>query len=59
MTSMESGATLKEFKSSVAAMFERRGYDAMRPWRLETIYRTNMQSAFQGGPVPGRWLIQR
>ncbi len=43
------GMTLKDFRTSMDSMYERHGYTQLAPYRIETIFRTNMQSAYQGG----------
>lgn len=43
-----------DFKKSFNEILARRGWEGMTPWRVETIYRTNLQSAFGAG----RWAEQ-
>jgi SPP1 gp7 family putative phage head morphogenesis protein len=46
---IEEGQSLQEFQKAMPEIFERHGYTRANPWRIETIYRTNLQDAFQGG----------
>lgn len=53
---LNKGTPLGEFQKDVTAMMERKGWSStlvgagrLAPWHLETIYRTNMQSAFMAG----------
>lgn len=55
---IEEGTSLERFKSDLSDTLERKGWlartaaDAERaiaPWRLDTIYRTNIQAAYQAG----------
>jgi len=46
---MESGSTLSEFKKTARGIFDSHGYTNLNSWRIETIYRTNMQAAYQAG----------
>ncbi|ACL05244.1 phage head morphogenesis protein, SPP1 gp7 family [Desulfatibacillum aliphaticivorans] len=49
LKAMESGSTLEQFMAVMPALFESRGYTALKPWRVNTIWRTNMQVSYQGG----------
>lgn len=46
---MEEGRTVREFQKSLPEIFERHGYKPLNPWRIKTIYQTNLQDAFQAG----------
>jgi SPP1 gp7 family putative phage head morphogenesis protein len=49
LRAMEEGLTLQDFRDKMPGMFERHGYAALNPWRVKTIYATNLQDAYQGG----------
>jgi SPP1 gp7 family putative phage head morphogenesis protein len=43
------GTTLEEFKAECADIFERRGWTGKRAWRIDNIFRTNIQTAYNVG----------
>ena len=47
--SMETGSTLESFRKEARSIYESAGYTALAPHHIDTIYRTNMQSAYQAG----------
>ena len=49
IAAIKDGATIADFRKTADELFERHGYDRLHPWRIDTIFRTNMQTAFQGG----------
>ncbi len=46
---IDQGATLEEFKKDCAGIFERRGWTGKRTWRVDNIFRTNIQTAYNVG----------
>jgi SPP1 gp7 family putative phage head morphogenesis protein len=46
---IEAGTTIEQFKSSVREVMPRRGWEGTNPYRLDTIFRTNIQQAYQAG----------
>ena len=51
-TSLKEGKTFKEFKENVTELLDNAGYSKRADgtaWRLDTIYRTNLQSSFMAG----------
>ena len=49
VSAIETGALLDDFRKSVDTLFTRYGFDPLHPFRIETIFRTNVQVAYQGG----------
>lgn len=45
------GTDFRDFKAECAAVFERRGWTGDRAWRVDNIFRTNIQTAYN----VGRW----
>ena len=48
---IESGATMEEFRRSINVRLAARGWRGLTPYRSDTIFRTNVQTAYQ----VGRW----
>jgi SPP1 gp7 family putative phage head morphogenesis protein len=51
-TAISEGETLADFRNRLDEIFETRGWAAppeMTPWRMETIFRTNVQTAYSTG----------
>lgn len=46
---MEQGGDLKSFTNEIDSLFITRGLDPLASHHIETLYRTNMQTAFQAG----------
>lgn len=46
---IDQGTTLADFKKDCAAVFEKRGWTGKRAWRIDNIFRTNIQTAYSVG----------
>ena len=46
---IDQGTTLVDFKKECGAIFERRGWTGKRTWRVDNIFRTNIQTAYNVG----------
>lgn len=47
--SLKDGRPFSEFQSECAGIFERRGWTGQRAWRVDNIFRTNIQTAYNTG----------
>ncbi|MDL2275848.1 minor capsid protein [Desulfosarcina sp. OttesenSCG-928-G10] len=48
-SAIENGDTFAEFKGNIQSVIDARGWTGKAAWRIETIYRTNIQTAFNVG----------
>lgn len=46
---IEKGESFEKFKQECGGIFERRGWTGKRAWRVDNIYRTNIQTAYNAG----------
>lgn len=46
---IESGQTIWDFREAVDEIMERRGWAGLMPYRLDNIFRTNVQGAYNAG----------
>ncbi len=46
---IDQGTTFADFKAQCAEIFERRGWTGRRAWRVDNIFRTNIQTAYNVG----------
>ncbi len=46
---IDQGTTLDEFKADCGSIIERRGWTGKRSWRIDNIFRTNIQTAYNVG----------
>ncbi len=52
---IEEGIPFSRFKKDCAEIFERRGWTGKRDWRVQNIFRTNIQTSYNSG----RWKKQK
>ncbi|MCI8503660.1 MAG: minor capsid protein [Hungatella sp.] len=45
----EEGTTKEQFRKDMDSFLKDHGYDGLNPWKSDTIFRTNMQTAFNAG----------
>ncbi|WP_300160092.1 PBECR2 nuclease fold domain-containing protein [Solidesulfovibrio sp.] len=55
---MGNGVPLKEWKATVSQALDAAGFTGERPLRLETIFRTNVQSAYMAGRYKEMWAMR-
>lgn len=48
-TALENGEPLSQFKKRIRPLMEKKGWTGKKAWRVENIYRTNTQQAYQAG----------
>ncbi len=48
---MEEGVSFRDWKAGINDLLAKRGVDPLEPWHLDTVFRQNVQSAYQAG----RW----
>lgn len=48
-SALDDGITFDQFKQRTAETFERRGWTGARAWRVDNIFRTNIQTAYNVG----------
>jgi len=46
---LEDGETLRDFKGRFGSIIEQQGWTGKKAWRIENIFRTNVQSAYMAG----------
>jgi SPP1 gp7 family putative phage head morphogenesis protein len=46
---IDNGLTLADFRSALDDIMETRGWEGITPWHAETVFRTNIQSAYGAG----------
>ena len=46
---IDEGTSFGDFKKDCAGIFEKRGWTGMRSWRVDNIFRTNIQTAYNVG----------
>lgn len=49
LKALEEGLTAQEFNEAVNGIMERKGWDGLTPFRLDNIFRTNIQTAYMVG----------
>jgi len=49
LDALEAGETLADFKGRLGEIMEAKGWEGLTPWHTETIFRTNIQTAYSTG----------
>ena len=49
LKALEQGTSFNQFKKDIAEIIERKGWTGKRAWRVENIFRTNIQTAYNVG----------
>ena len=49
LKAVEEGTTKEQFLENMNQFLEERGYEGINPWKSDTIFRTNLQTAFNAG----------
>lgn len=49
VSAVEDGKTKEDFREEMNTFLEDHGYSAMNPWKSDTIFRTNIQTAYNAG----------
>jgi len=58
VTALEQGWSERKTRQVMSEVHKRMGVTTANPWRLQTIYRTNMQAAYQAGRWNAMWAMR-